>query len=479
MTEKTTSRNSSFTMPDFGKVPPQSTQVEEAVLGAVLVDSSCIDDVAEILTPGMFYKDAHQKIYAAALELYKKSKFADLVSVTNHLRDISELEMCGGPIYLTRLTKEIVSTAMVPQHCHIIKTSYIQREMIRIGTELQTRGFDPMIETEDLLEYAEKELYELGDTANKKEAVTIGIILKRIADTIAIRESAQSELIGVPSGITELDRITMGWQPGDLIIIAARPSMGKSALAIQFARFAAQLKHPALLFSLEMTDAQLGERYLTSETGHDSYDLKRGRNIIWSRIEKALHDNSKTPLWIDDSAHMTIYEFRSKVRRAKKRYGIEVVICDYLNLFTGSDDKDNMSEKYGSISKMFKQVAKDCKVAVIALAQLNRSPEMRAIQFPKLSDLRNSGEIEQDADIVIFPIRYRMVGMLSDENNRDLSEMARIDVAKNRNGRTDSIDVRVSDDCMQWGLPVEDVFPVSDKEAIDFTESVKDKKEPF
>ena len=460
-------------LPDFGKVPPQSIQVEEAVLGAILVDSSCIDDVAEILTPQMFYKDAHQKIFEAALTLYKKNKYTDVFSVTNHLRDSMELEVCGGPVYITRLTSLIVSTAMAAQHSQIIKTSYIQREMIRIGTEMQSRGFDPLIETSELLEYAEKELFQLGDTASKKDAIVIGQLLSNVADTILKREELKSELIGVPSGIVELDRITMGWQPGDLIILAARPSMGKSALAIQFAKFAAQLKHPALMFSLEMTDLQLGERYMSHETGADSYDLKRGRNIDWPKIERALSMNKKTPLWIDDSAHMTIYEFRSKVRRAKKRYGIELVICDYLNLFTGDVDKDNMSEKYGSISKMFKQVAKDCQVAVIALAQLNRSPDMRANQFPKLSDLRNSGEIEQDADIVIFPVRYRMVGMLSDENNRDLTDLARIEIAKNRNGRTDFIEVRVSTDCLQWGIE-DEPFPGTTDELKSFSEPVKD-----
>lgn len=455
-----------ITLSDFGKVPPQNVEVEASVLGAIMVDSSCIDDVAEILTPDMFYKEAHKIIYQATLTLYKLNKYADIVTVTSYLRDINELETVGGPVYITGLIRTVVSTAQVFQHALIIKTSFIQREMIRIGTELQNRGFDSTIDPADLLEYAERELYALGDSASNKEPIIIGTLLNNLAEIISDREKSTSELIGVSSGITELDRVTMGWQSGDLIIIASRPSMGKSVLGIQFSRFAAQFAHPTLLFSLEMTDLQLGERYLSAETGHDTYDMKRGRNIQWDKIEKALRLNGKTPLWIDDSAHMTIYEFRSKVRRAKKRHKIELVICDYLNLFTGDEDKDNMSEKYGSISKMFKRVAKECGVAVIGLAQLNRNPDMRSSQIPKLSDLRNSGEIEQDADIVIFPVRYKMIGKTENERGEDISNMARIDVAKNRNGRLGVIEVRVSEDCMTWGVQDE-----VDSEYKDFTES--------
>jgi replicative DNA helicase len=431
-------------------LPPQAIDIEEAVIGAMMVDSVCIDDIAEILTPEVFYKSAHQIIFSAALGLYKKNQYTDILSVTNRLQDTGELEIVGGPTVLLRLTSKVVTTAQAVQHSYILKAAYIQREMIRIGHELVQRGYDPTLDPSDLLEYAEKELYQLGDTANHKEAVSISALLNRLSTLIEKREKTKSDLLGVPSGIMPLDRITMGWQPGDLIIIAARPSMGKSALAVQFARFASQYNHPALVFSLEMTDLQLGERFLSSESGHDSYDLKRGRNVQWEKIERVISNNKNTPLWIDDSAHVSIYEFRSKVRRAKKRHKIELVICDYLNLFSGDEDKQNMSEKYGSISKMFKQVAKECKVAVIALAQLNRSPEMRLNAFPKLSDLRNSGEIEQDADIVIFPVQYRRIGMMTDENDRDLSGLARIDIAKNRNGVTDFIEVEVSPDSMIW-----------------------------
>ena len=237
-----------------------------------------------------------------------------------------------------------------------------------------------------------------------------------------------------------------------------------------------------LLFSLEMTDIQLGERYLSTETGADTYDIKQGRNIDWHKIESSLNNNRNVPLWIDDSPHMNIYEFRSKVRKAKKKYGIELVICDYLSLFTGDESKDNMSEKYGSISKMFKSVAKECEVAVIALAQLNRSTEMRASQLPKLSDLRNSGEIEQDADIVIFPVRYKVIGIDHDDKGRDLSEMARIDIAKNRNGRLGILNIRVSPDCMQWGIDTdEDYFGEVETQVNpeEFTESKAQKELPY
>lgn len=470
MKEKATYRTPITTMPDFGKVPPQAIQVEEAVLGAIMVASSCIDDIAEILKPEMFYKEAHQKIFGAAVTLYRKSKYADLISIQEELRNRNELESAGGPMALTLMTGKVVTTQMAVQHSYIIKTAYIQREMIRIGSELQTRGFDPMVETADLMEYAEKELYQLGDITSSKEPIGMADLLNNLANIIQIREKTTEEFTGIPSGIITLDRVTLGWQLGDLIILASRPSVGKSALGIQFATFAAKMGHPSLMFSLEMTDLQLGERYMSAETGHNSYDLKRGRNIQWAKIEKLISQGSKTPLWIDDSSSMTIYEFRSKVRRAKKRHSIELVICDYLNLFTGDEDKDNQSEKYGSISKMFKRVAKECKVAVIALAQLNRSPDQRANQLPKLSDLRNSGEIEADADIVLFPIRYAMIGKSIDERGRDLTHLGQIDIAKNRNGRTEFVEVIISEDCLKWGSVEEEIKA--------FTGEVEDRLEP-
>jgi replicative DNA helicase len=437
-----------------------------------MLDTSAMDEVTTLLTSIMFYREAHQKIFEAAFQLYKANKFTDLYSVSESLRNQNELDAVGGPVYITELTSRVVSAANVRQHAMYVKQKYIQRELIRISTELQNRAFDDTYDIAELIEYAEKEIYGIGDTAVSKEPIMIGNLLNILADTISLREAQKTELAGVPSGLIGVDRITLGWQPGDLIILAARPSMGKSALAIQFGRFAAQLGHGVLMFSLEMTDTQLGERYLSAESGHDTYDLKRGRNIIWAKIEKAIHSNTKTPLWIDDSAHMTLFEFRSKVRRAKKKHNIQLVICDYLNLFTGDETKDNMSEKYGSISKMFKAVAKECKVAVLSLAQLNRGVEQRSNPLPKLSDLRNSGEIEQDADIIVFPTRYILAGMHEDSHGRNLDTMALIDVAKNRNGRVDQVEVNVSADCMIW-TDQETATPV------DFTQSKTNEEPPF
>jgi replicative DNA helicase len=449
-------------IPDFGKVPPQANDMEEAVLGAALIEKEAVYMVINILKPESFYRESHQKIFKTIIELVSKGFPVDLYTVSEELRSHQELDSIGGPVYLAQLTSKIVSAANVEYHARIVAQKYIQREMIRISTEVQTRAFDDTYDVSELMEYAEKELFQIGGDTSQKDPVKIGVLLNSLAELISKMEQTGKELIGVPSGIISLDRITLGWQAGDLIILAARPSMGKSALAVQFVKFASQLGHPALMFSLEMTDIQVGERYLSVETGQNSYDLKRGRNIDWPKMERILNANKNLPLWIDDSAKMTLTEFRSKVRRAKKKYNIQLVVCDYLNLFTGDADKDNMSEKYGSISKMFKQVAKECKVAVIALAQLNRSPDMRANQFPKLSDLRNSGEIEQDADIVIFPVRYKMVGMLRDERDRDLTNLARIDVAKNRNGKTDVVEVEVSHDCMQWSCVEDTAFPTKD-----------------
>lgn len=439
-----------ISLPDFGRVPPQSIDIEELLLGVIMTEPGLFDEVSSVLIPEAFYKEAHQKIYKAIIDVSKRGLLPDLFTVTNHIRNIGELESIGGPVYITRLTGRIVGTDMMLQYAYIIKGKWIQRDMIRLSCELQNKAFDDSIDPADLLEFAESELYKIGDSVSHKDPVKISALLSNIATQIEIREKQKSELTGVPSGLTSLDRITLGWQAGDLVILAARPSMGKSALAVQFARCASKMNYPTLVFSLEMTDMQVGERYLSAETGFDSYDIKRGKNIKWDVLDRKLHENDNTPLWIDDSASMTIYEFRAKVRRMKKKHGIKVVICDYLNLFKGDADKDNMSEKYGSISKMFKQVAKECDVSVIALAQLNRNVDSRGNSFPKLSDLRNSGEIEQDADIIIFPVQYKKIGMFQDENHRDITNMARIDIAKNRNGRVEYFEVYVSEDSVNW-----------------------------
>ncbi len=443
-------KKSAVFIPEVGKIPPQAPEAEEALLGIILLDFNVIDDVCDILKPEMFYRPAHQLIFNSIIELYRKEKYADLLTVMHYLKDKNELEDIGGAVYLTELTEKVVSSHMAVEYSLIIKDKYIQRDVIRICTILSGMAYDGLIDTKDLLEAAERELYSLGEVNILRGAISLGDVLNNVVSEIQKRELIKAELIGIPSGIMTLDRVTLGWQPGDLVIIAARPSMGKSAIAIQMAKFAAQTKTPTLMFSLEMTDTQLGERILSGETGIDSYDLKRGKNINWQVLEKSLTENIDIPLWIDPEPSMNIFEFRSRVRKEKKKHGIELVFCDYLNLFTGDETKENMSEKFGSISKMFKRVAKELGITVIALAQLNRNVEGRKDGFPKLSDLRNSGEIEQDADIVIFPTRYKALGMLEDTTGRNLTNLARFDIAKNRNGRTDIIEVNVSLDCVKW-----------------------------
>ncbi len=443
-------KGSQIFIPEGGKIPPQAIEAEEGLLGILMVDFGAMDDIGELISPVMFYKPAHQKLYTAIESLFKRDKFADLVTVMQFLRDRGELEEIGGPVYLMELTSKIVTSHMAIEYALIIKDRFIQRDVIRICSTLTGMAYDGNIDTKELLEAAERELFTLGEVNITRGAESIGVILSKVLEVVQKREAVKAELIGVPSGLLSLDRITLGWQPGDLIILAARPSMGKSAIAIQIAKFAALTGYPTLMFSLEMTDTQLGERILSGETGIDSYDLKRGRNLNWTLLEKSLTELIDKPFWIDDSSKMTIYDFRSRVRKEVKKHGIKLVVCDYLNLFTGDESKENMSEKYGSISKMFKQVAKDCGVAVIALAQLNRNVEGRKDGFPKLSDLRNSGEIEADADIVIFPTRYKALGMYEDTNGRDLTKLARLEVAKNRNGRVDVIEVNVSSDCVKW-----------------------------
>lgn len=463
---------------NFGKIPPQNIEIEEVVLGAILLERTAFEEVQSLINGNVFYKESNKTIFQAAEYLYKKNEQIDVLTVSDVLRKKGEMDSIGGPVYLSELTNKIVSSANIVRHSLLIKEAYIKREIIRIGSELQSMGFDTSIDLSDILDYAEREMFSLGENNTKKEAKSILQIYSKLVEMIEKREKQKNTVTGIPSGIIELDRMTLGWQGGDLIILAARPSMGKSALALQFASFASENKYPTIMFSLEMTEIQLAERLLSTQSGHDNYDIKSGRNIDWNRIEKAIRRAEDMPLYIDDSPTMTIYEFRSKVRRAIKRYGIKMVVCDYLNLFKGDEAKENMSEVYGSISKMFKSVAKECNIPVIGLAQLNRSPDSRTNSFPKLSDLRNSGEIEQDADIVIFPVRYGAISNKErDDQGRNIKEWARIDVAKNRNGKTGDFEVRISPDCMVWGIP--DQYAEYYKETTEPDKFIQSNEPPF
>ena len=437
---KTRKGTSSTLIPDMGKVPPQAMDMEEAVLGAMLLEKDAVLKVIEILKPESFYRESHQKIFKTMIELAKRNHPVDLFTVSEDLRAHNELDSIGGPLYITQLSSKIVSAANVEYHASIIAQKYIQRELIRMSLELQNRAFDDTYDITDLLEYAEVNLLEVSGKIFRKKATRIGIIVDRVIDTIAKIKNGEIKLVGVPSGFTMLDRATAGFKKQELTIIAGRPSMGKTALAAQIAKNAALMKNPVAFFSLEMSEDELGRRYLSGSSGRTNIELLNGKCDL-DQLCTSSQELVSLPIYIDDTSAISLVELRAKVRRMILEYGIKLVIVDYLGLMRG--EGDTREQEVSSISRGLKSIAKDLDIPVVALSQLNRRLESSVDKRPTLSDLRDSGSIEQDADIVHFVYRPEKYGIESLDGVSTKGLMLVI-IGKNRNGPIGDIRVKCS-----------------------------------
>ncbi len=431
---------------DYGKIPPQALDLEEAVLGAIMLEKDAILSVLDILEPGSFYKEAHQHIYSAAQLLSQQEKPIDLLTVTEELRRQEKLEAIGGAVYIAQLTSRVGSAAHLEYHARIVAQKYIQRELIRVSSDIQERAFDEGSDVDDLLDYSERELLNIAEGHIKKETVRINNLLKTAIEQIEEAGKRDDSLSGVPSGFTRLDRLTSGWQKSDLIILAARPSMGKTAFVLSMARnMAVDHNRPVAFFSLEMSSIQLVNRLIIGETQLPSDKIRTGRleNYEWEQLEYKIKDLEQAPIYVDDTPALSIFEFRAKIRRLKQKYDIQAVVIDYLQLMTGSKDSGSREQEVSNISRSLKAVAKELDIPIIALSQLNRSVEMRSgNKRPQLSDLRESGAIEQDADLVIFIHRPEYYGIDVDEEGNSLKGVAEIIVAKHRNGPTDDVHLK-------------------------------------
>ena len=427
---------------EAGKVPPQAVDVEEAVLGAMMIEPNCVPDVLESLTAGCFYKEAHRKIFSAISALSKDHEPVDIYTVAEALKRTGDLEETGGPYYLSLLSSKVGAAAHVDYHVKILLQKYIQRELITISAEVQRDSFDDSIPVDDLLNNAQQKLFDLAERNMKRETLPVQDVLK---DTIAEIESNQDRtdgLSGVPSGFTGIDKVTLGWQESDLVIIAARPSMGKTAFVLTMARNMAVDHHiPVAFFSLEMSSKQLVKRLLVSETGLSSEKIRGGKRLLdyeLVQLHERIRDLAAAPLFIDDTPSISVYELRSKVRRLVRNAGVKLIIIDYLQLMTGPPELRGMREQeVSNISRSLKAIAKEMSIPVIALSQLSRDVEKRGgNKIPQLSDLRESGAIEQDADIVMFIHRPDYYGT---EEEGAVPGQAQIIIAKHRNGSTDVV----------------------------------------
>ncbi len=428
-----------------GLVPPQAIELEEAILGALMLEKDSIVAVQEYLTADAFYKETHRTIYRAIESLSSELSPIDLYTVTERLKQEGKLKEVGGATFLAELTQRVGSAAHVEYHSKIIAQKFVQRELIRASTEIQKRSYDESVDVTDLIDYAENEIYHVSEGHMQRSVQSSGDILRRTMEAIEEASKSDDAFSGVPSGFVGIDRITLGWQPSDLVIVAARPSMGKTAFTLSMARNMA-LDHqiPVAFFSLEMSATQLMMRLIVAESQLDTKNVKTGRLTPeqWRHLEESIKPFQTAPLFIDDTPALSVFEFRSKARRLKTQHDIKLIVIDYLQLMTGSQDvRGNREQEVAGISRTLKAIAKELNIPIIALSQLNRASELRGgSKKPQLSDLRESGAIEQDADIVAFIHRPEYFGMKVDEDNIPLPPgLAEFIIAKHRNGATETV----------------------------------------
>ena len=429
-----------------GKIPPQALELEEAVLGAMLIDKKGVDEVIDILQPDAFYKISHQLIFEAIYQLFQGSQPIDLLTVSSELRKKGKLEAVGGEFYLVQLSQRVASSAHIEFHARIILQKFIQRSLIKISNEIIESAYKESTDVFDLLDEAESKLYDVTQGNIKKSSETAqNLVLeaKKKIEEISKRDG----LSGVSTGFEKLDKLTSGWQPSDLIIIAARPGMGKTALTLSMARNIAVGKQiPVAFFSLEMSSVQLITRLISSETGLSSEKLRTGKlaDHEWQQLNVKVTDLEKAPLFIDDTPSLSIFDLRAKARRLSSQHGIKLIVVDYLQLMTAgaSSKTGNREQEISTISRNLKALAKELNIPVIALSQLSRAVETRGgTKRPMLSDLRESGAIEQDADIVSFIYRpeYYNIDEWDDDERTPSEGQAEFIVAKHRNGGLDNI----------------------------------------
>ena len=449
-------KNRRKTAPDlstmiYGKVPPQAKDLEEAVLGAIMLEKAAFDKAVEILKPECFYVDAHQRIYRAMQGLANKSQPIDILTVVEELRFREELEMVGGPYYVTKLTNSVVSSANIEAHARIILQKFIQRELIRISGEIISDAYEDSTDVFDLLDQAESKIYEVTSTHLRNNYETIDSVLVKTIQRIEDLRHKNEDITGVPSGFPSLDRVTYGWQSTDLIILAARPAVGKTAFALNLARNAAlhpTKSTPVAVFSLEMSAAQLVQRILSAESEIWLEKISRGKmeeHEMKQLYARGIQRLAQAPIFIDDTAALNIFELRAKCRRLKNANNIGLIIIDYLQLMSGTGDRNsNREQEISNISRSLKGLAKELQVPIIALSQLSREVEKRkdGNKMPQLSDLRESGAIEQDADMVCFLYRPEYYDITQDEMGDSNRGETHVRIAKHRNGSLETIKLR-------------------------------------
>ncbi|AEF95536.1 replicative DNA helicase [Desulfotomaculum nigrificans CO-1-SRB] len=421
------------------RVPPQNIDAEQSVLGAMLLEREAIFKVMEFLKPDDFYKESHRIIYEAILELAESGSPVDLITVTDLLRDKGDLEKVGGITYVATLANLVPTAANAEYYARIVEEKALTRALISVSTRIASRGYEGVESPEELLDEAERSILELSQRRSTTTFTPIKDILVDTFENLEQVYNNRGKINGVPTGFIELDHMTNGFQKGDLIILAARPSMGKTALAILIGQYAA-LKHkiPVAIFSLEMSKEQLVQRMLCSEAMVDAHKVRTGNlsDEDWSKLSEAARHLSRAPIYLDDTGAATVREMRSKARRLKAEKGLGLIIIDYLQLMSGGKRIENRQQEIADISRKLKGLAKELGVPVLALSQLSRAVESRTDKRPMMSDLRESGSIEQDADLIMFIYRDEYYNPDSEKKG-----IAEIIIAKQRNGPVGTVEL--------------------------------------
>jgi len=479
---------------EIGKLPPQAVEMEEAVLGALMLERDALAAVVDLLYPRAFYKEAHSRIFEAIQNLSRRNEPVDILTVTNELKRTGELEVVGGAYYISQLTGRVASAANVEFHARIIVQKAVQRDLITASSTIITDAYEDTTDIFDLLDRSERALFSITQRINRGAAVRhVKELTKEVKDDYMSREENRTEggVSGVPSGFRDLDRMTTGWKDSDLVIVAARPAMGKTAFVLSLARNAAvDFKRPVVVFSLEMANFQLVQRLIVAEAEVDSHkfktaDLGNGEiNEMWRIIPRL----DAAPMFLDDTAALSIFEMRAKCRRLKSQHDIQLVIVDYLQLMTtgneGNKYRGNREQEISEISRNLKAIAKELGVPVIALSQLSRQVESRGgDKRPHLSDLRESGAIEQDADMVIFIHRPEYYGFTQDAEGNNTAGQAEIIIAKHRNGAVGTVNLRFIDRLAKFTNPENSMPDLPPQSSLapntDFTHTPKKEDDPF
>ena len=430
-----------------GKLPPRDTDLEEAVLGALMIEKDAYMNVCDILSPESFYDPTNQKIFAAIMQLGLSQRPIDMLTVVEQLRANGELEEVGGPIKITSLTSNIYSAANVEYHAKIVAQKYLARRLISYATNIETKAFDEGNDIDDLLQEAEALLFDISQNQIKREVTQIDPVINLAIEQIQNAANSSTGLSGLQTGYTELDKMTSGWQPSDLIIIAAHPAMGKTAFVLSMAKqMTVNFSIPVAIFTLEMANVQLVKRLLSNVASLEGEKIKSGQlsNEEWDRLNNSLKNVYSAPLYLDETPGLSITELRTKARRLVREHGVKMIMIDYLQLMSAGGLKlGSREQEVSTISRSLKALAKELNIPIIALSQLNRSTETREDKRPVLSDLRESGAIEQDADIVCFIHRPEYYTRSSeDAQGNDIKGLAELIVAKHRSGAVGDVKLR-------------------------------------